>query len=140
MNQHFLASVIYLSAMIDGEGSLHPNKAPGFTIQVTNAHFGLIYRLQDTFGGSVTFERQPKTPNRQKMAQWRVCAQPSIRQILLWTRPYLIVKQPQANLILDYFERFPHAGSGMRISAEQREAFLVYRRQLQVLNGRIKPN
>lgn len=128
----------YLAGILDGEGAFYPLKTPGFRIQATNTSFELILWLQREFGGTVSFEKQPKTPNRQRMGQWAVCSQSEIYRLLLLVEPYLIVKRSQAKLILEYYRRNPLTGSGRRISAARRAEFLEVRRQLRTLNGRYR--
>lgn len=115
--------VSYLAGMIDGDGTIVistdtsiPHYAPyhSVLIQVGNKSERLMQWLKDQFGGKCY---------RESGGQWKWQADRSDRQrILSVVREYLIVKEPQAWLALEYMEQCPPWQRGGKPRDEERLA------------------
>lgn len=106
MEQHY----IYLAGIIDGEGTITIHRHPQYNrktfalrprIIVTNTHKGLIENLQDLHGGTIA-KQEARTVNYKPVYLWRISKTLDILSILLRCEPYMIIKKPHAELMIEY--------------------------------------
>jgi hypothetical protein len=97
----------YLAGIIDGEGCLRVDCGKNgkgtvkysITITVANTNFNLIKYLHSTTNiGSVL--PIPKKGNRKPQLRWTVYSKQA-EEFLLQVLPYLLVKEPQAKILLE---------------------------------------
>lgn len=103
----------YLAGILDGEGTLRINKMkpnPKFHIAHTRYTAGMSVGMVDKepidllakhLGGSVCIERAP-SEGRRPIYRWAVSGRKSVFRALCLVLPYLRVKRPQAEILLDF--------------------------------------
>lgn len=132
METHFA----YLAAMIDGEGTITilrhmQHNRPQFVLKprllVSNTNREMLEILKSRHGGQIVLMRAARERCKEGFF-WRICSLPSIRNLLLRTRPYMIIKARHADEMLAFTRsRLEAAQSGSRArygySAEDVRAF-----------------
>lgn len=126
----------YLAGLIDGEGCLtawrywnakRTNCKPYWQYScranITSTSFVLMKWLVQHFGGSFRIARDANEKHKARL-EWRPKGRANLKRLLLSTLPYLVIKQEQAKLLLEWVE----LGYGTH---EQRAAIII---QLNVLN------
>ena len=105
----------YLAGIIDGEGYLSAgwnNKdgyVKGIGINVTSIDECLIDWLIEKFGGRKDY--RGKTSSRNAAFRWHIERRELLRNILVNTLPYLVIKRRQAGVMLtlvDHLDNRPH--------------------------------
>lgn len=104
----------YMAAAIDGEGHIgivrvktDPakwRKSPrfSFVVKITNTNRGWLEKLQEWFGGTI-YAVAGRTERRRACYDLRFRSQDA-QTLLIHLTPYLLMKQRQAQLALEYFE------------------------------------
>lgn len=100
------AELAYLAGIIDGEGTVsiglrtnqQGNRYHTFILQVSSVDRPLTDWLCSTFGGSVGIHRQSRG-NYRALHRWSVRSRQG-EAILRAVLPYLLLKRPQAELVL----------------------------------------
>lgn len=134
-NEHNLA---YLAGILDGEGHMsvtvdRKNRRHFAAVGVSNTSWQLMEWLHSNFGGNIIHRTNPA--NKQfwrDRYEWRIYTK-AIDGLLPKVLPFLVVKAPQARLILDLRESLK---SDRRITDEvfaQRESI---KDSIRSLNGR----
>lgn len=99
----------YLAGILDGEGcvSLYwRRKSARYltpSVQVLNTRRELIDWLQERWGGSI-YQRPNNRPNYKPSWTWTIAGQLALKAIAD-ARPYLVLKGPQADLLLTRLPR-----------------------------------
>jgi hypothetical protein len=141
--------LIYWAGFIDGKGTFkiikrRPNrktreKTPKYIpyLAVANTNEAIIKLLKKEFGCGTIWHKKPFKPNHKPAFAWYVCDRKCV-EIVEKLYPYLIVKKPQAELILKFYNDV-----GQRMSfgpvctpnhiIEKRE---YYYNQMKILNKR----
>lgn len=95
----------YKAGIVDGEGSLNIAKDRNHyvpVVRVSNNHKGIIYKFREDHGGCVcVIKKDREHPTFVWCIKGRQAHQ-FIRNIF----PYLIVKKSQAQLLLEFYDRF----------------------------------
>jgi hypothetical protein len=93
----------YAAGIIDGEGCIRVNRTrngvPVIRVHVTNTDARLTRTLHEWFGGYVWMEAKAYMPNAKIRYVWEVSARKAAAFLGL-VRPYLVLKQEQADLAL----------------------------------------
>src|SRR3990167_11382254 len=94
----------YLAGILDGEGYVTLAGRDGgkyFTpfVEVCNTRAELIQWLGIKFGGHVNLKVQPKKPQYKPCFYWSIAGQKALH-VLRMARPYLMLKQEQADILL----------------------------------------
>ena len=107
----------YLAGLIDAEGCFRikkwkPKKKPNYvyaiTLEIGNKRFPIFEFLMSRFGGSVTFIG--KRPRKSQSATWCVSSF-SLAQIIPKIIPYLIIKKPAAEKVIEFYNTtIPNGG------------------------------
>ncbi|MFC1510767.1 LAGLIDADG family homing endonuclease [Candidatus Margulisiibacteriota bacterium] len=97
----------YLAGIIDGEGTVtlarhHKNQTPSPHITVANSSLPLLKWIKKKFGGCICRKKTYKAHHRQTYV-WGVSYDNALR-LLEKIKDYLIIKKPQANLILKKYK------------------------------------
>ena len=129
----------YLAGIIDGEGCLRvnrmnpqnlpkaKNKRYSATIVVGMVEKVIPQLLQETLGGSL---REECVPERRSIFRWAVTGRFQIKEILSKLLPYLIVKRPQAELLLELVNGWVtpyNKGEGLSLEELQRREDIYQR-------------
>lgn len=123
-----MLSLDYVAGIIDGEGCINfhfireKSLYCRLTVEMTNKK--LIELLHSQFGG-IFYNRIRGTKNKRTYL-WRVYGNDAIK-ILLKVYPYLVVKEPQAKLIMQFYS--------LDIN-DDKEINEYFRSQMKVLNKR----
>lgn len=113
-NQRQAVSLEYLAGIIDGEGCIRlarqaqrrtTNKQYSAGVQVGMVEKIIPELLQATFGGAISEER---VPNRRSIWRWNLRKQEDVLRFLKTIRSRLIVKKPQADLLIEFIEGYRH--------------------------------
>lgn len=100
----------YLAGFMDGEGSimLVRNKKGSKLLYprvcVTNTNRGILEKIAETFGGRIKTHWNIPNPRWKTAYAWTTTSMEQTRWVLLCLRPYLILKRPQADAVLLWFE------------------------------------
>lgn len=118
----------YAAGFIDGEGCFfigarRKKRSYDAVLVVANNHHAPLDRLQSFFGGCIS---EPRPDH----FHWRICAN-SLRRLLPDLIPYLMIKQPEAKVMLDFVNL--HRPSGIRPTDELLKQQELLRIQLQEL-------
>jgi hypothetical protein len=132
-----VAELAYLAGIIDGEGCIGlrlpgPSVTPSVRIEVTNTDRRLISWLSDRFGG---YSSGPVRPTNSKLAyRWTLAKRDDVRSLLEAMLPYLVIKDRQASLALEFFSNCPPLPQGPAATQEERILRLHYLEQMSLLN------
>lgn len=117
-----VADCAYAAGIIDGDGTITGSRSQ-LTVQLCVSQVGpeVPRWLQKKFGGRC-YEEQ----NYRKMFTWRI-AQLKAKDFLQAIFPYLILKQRQAAVALEYIDTMPGSGRGRGKSDElvQKQFLLI---------------
>ena len=106
----------YIAGFVDGEAYLGLIKKscktvtlgyiykPVIKIAQTKKQDRILYLLKDKYGGCLSKTRKHTNPNQNDSAMWEVFNRPMVKKILEEIYPYLIVKKPQAKLLIEFVE------------------------------------
>jgi len=109
-------SLLYLAGLFDGEGSVSiarslphgktKSASPRYQLQVTltNAYASIMEYCHETFGGHLSW-KEPKAPGLARVGNWQANARVAAH-FLSQIEPYLVVKQKQARLGIEFDSRF----------------------------------
>jgi hypothetical protein len=115
-NQREAVLLAYMAGIIDGEGTIGITKVtpkrytnPRYTARI---HFGnvnkdVVEMFANKFGGSVKEER---VPNRKLMYRWYRVGNPITKDIVETLIPYLVIKRPQAENVLEFLNTVKATG------------------------------
>lgn len=151
-DDHSVVDLVYLAAMIDGEGSISLHKQRpkhrenwswSYTVivQITNTDRRLIDWLSDTFAGYVNFRSMREVNPRWKDRYgWFACSSYGYH-VLKLARPYLKLKGEQADLVTEFYEGNYNlrAPSRAKISDEENERRARIAARLHELNANGPP-
>src|SRR5512143_1215393 len=99
-----LEDLAYAAGIIDGEGSLSMGKTHGYVsmelcVAVTDR--GLLEWFVARFGGSSTSWHKANSTNR-RVYYWSIRQARALHPFLTAIRPYLVIKGPQADVMLAF--------------------------------------
>lgn len=99
----------YLAGIIDGEGTINITYSPkneerNVRVQVGNTSSSLISYLKNTFGGSVG--KGQKTKGNKLFKVWVISGNRLCKLFLIRLKPYLIIKDKQAETALRFIDSF----------------------------------
>lgn len=110
----------YFAGFFDGEGSIVISTSEklyhSLTISVAQTYPVPLYRMQDRFGGTVSY-KEPSNGNK-PLYDWRVHSY-SASEALSAMREFLIVKRDEADLAIEFQEKLTV------LSRDKREEFRV---------------
>lgn len=94
----------YAAGVIDGEGCIRiagktGQQAPYLVVIVSNTNELLLLWFKQRWGGDIQKKRDCKNPRRKPSYDWRIGYTRALNFIQA-IRPYLVIKQPQADLAL----------------------------------------
>jgi len=100
----------YIAGLIDGEGyirfiSAQRRASRGVVVAVTNTDRRLLDWLSRKVGGHVYLKNKPKKKNQKPSYEWKLCRIQKVKWLLEQIRELLIIKRPQADLMLYYLKR-----------------------------------
>lgn len=107
----------YMAGIIDGEGSIYignfscnPKTGTPYyqtNIEITNTDIGLIDWISEVFGGRRTLYTAKQTPKNSRRAvhRWIISGE-QMTQLCHALLPYLIIKKPQALIMIKMRETF----------------------------------
>lgn len=118
------ANLIYAAGLFDGEGCIgiavknrtrSAMHAPW--AKVTMTHEAIIHWLKATFGGRIA-KRTPTNPKWSPSYTWLLEARAAV-DFIRAVRPYLRVKGPQADLLIEYGATIPMPGQNISINVKR---------------------
>jgi hypothetical protein len=138
----------YLAGLFDGEGtfSIYQNngnyhvtvtgeeKQYNFTnhrVEITNTNIDLMEWLIKHFGGKYYLHRRAKIVHKPAYS-WRPSGKKNTESLILGILPYLVIKQKQANIVLQYIR----LGSSCGVARHDVEARRKLMFECQALNKR----
>lgn len=95
----------YLAGILDGEGYVTVNKA-GARLEVASTEVKLIDWMCARIGGSRT-QYQPKNLKYKLTYKWATAKRDHVEWVLSNCVPYMIIKRPQAQAVLQYLQDNP---------------------------------
>ena len=127
------AEKAYLAGIVDGEGTVtltkhHKNETPTPSVSVANNNLVLLWWIKTLVGGTIVLKKKRQLHHNDSYA-WTLRSDRAI-QLLKEIRQYLIVKKPQADLIIEKYKSVTHRAGKytpelfekkMRLVAEIRE-------------------
>jgi len=140
---HLIGSVeerAYLAGILDGEGTFvirrGVDKKTGriyfqAIVRVVNTSRDLIAWLRETFGGNVV-RVQDRRPNHKPYWHWTLDGGPRVASVIRQSLPYLRVKRPQAEVLLEFYDHLERRGRNLSDAEWWRRSDL--RDRLQILN------
>ncbi len=101
----------YLAGIIDGEGTVtlqkhHRNETPQPCVSVANNSFELLQWIKLRIGGVIVSKKKRK-PHHNDSYAWSIRQDKAIR-FLNEIKQYLIIKKPQADLIVRRYKSVTH--------------------------------
>lgn len=140
------AQFAYLAGIIDGEGSFQVSaKSRSFGLAVSSIDECLPLWLHQTFAGSRT-AAIAKTTAGNDVFRWFLTRQADLRYALERMRPYLVIKQKQADAMLVFLEHLrnpprwevPTSHSPRRVRPERKEAWRIWRAERERLRMAVR--
>ena len=100
----------YIAGLIDGEGYIRFNSAQRQVsrvpiIAVTNTNVEVLNWLSKKVGGHVYLKNMPKKKTHKPSYEWKFCGVKQIKHFLEQIKDLLIIKRPQAELMLEYLRK-----------------------------------
>lgn len=101
----------YLAGIIDGEGTVtltkhHKNETPSPSVSVANNNLKLLRWIKVRTGGTIVSKKKRKEHHRDSYA-WTIKQNKAIR-LLEEIKDFLIIKWPQADLIIKKYKSVTH--------------------------------
>lgn len=105
------AEKAYLAGIVDGEGTVtltkhHRNETPTPSVSVANNSLELLEWIKSLAGGTIVSKRKRKAHHNNSYA-WTIRMDKAI-ELLKEIKQYLIVKKPQADLIIQKYKSVTH--------------------------------
>lgn len=102
----------YIAGIVDGEGTVtlmrhHNNETPTPYVSVANNSLVLLKWLKAKVGGGVIVSKRKNKPHHSDSYAWYICQDRSLR-FLSEIRRYLVVKKPQADLLVEKYKSVTH--------------------------------
>lgn len=137
----------YAAGLLDGEGCLHltqsGKKRAAWTAKVTiNMAVGalpVLRAMHETYGGGLCQSRD-QSEKHQEIWLWSLTAKPELKAFLLAVRPHLMVKDRQADVLLNFLAALDAAPKNANGSVAWDQAMRIKgadtKRQITSLNAR----
>jgi len=123
-------AIIYLAAMIDGEGSISLSKKETLTLSVSNTSLNLIEFLKKKFKNyKVKYEKKRPGFKQRYTIKWK---NNKAKKLLILVYPYLIIKKKRAELAL----KLKYGKPSIPISKKETRLRKKIYKKLRVLNQR----
>ena len=99
----------YLAGLVDGEGSItlsraHRNEMPSPELTITNTCQSLVEWVKQITNCGLIISRSPRRPHHKPAFVWSVGKTDKCLNLLQEIRPYLRVKDRQADLLLNRYK------------------------------------
>jgi hypothetical protein len=112
----------YMAGIIDGEGTISARRRKNqqgaryvdFMLSVANTDERLIRWIHERFSGSIDFRQQRQSDIHKPLWRWTTSATNG-ELVIVAVRPYLVIKQAQADLYLELRETI---GNGYMLTDE----------------------
>lgn len=95
----------WLAGMLDGEGSIGLVKHKGYAtprVRITSTHPGVIDIMLKMTDIGTYYKDSRNNPKHKARHVWHVAAVSEVYELLFTLLPYLLIKSPQAKLMLEY--------------------------------------
>ena len=97
----------YLAGIIDGEGTVtlsrrKPNQTPSPNVSVSNSNLPMLRWIKNNVGGCISTKKRYQSHHRQTYV-WALSYDKAL-SLLRKIEKYLIIKKPQAKLILEEYK------------------------------------
>ncbi len=131
------AEKAYLAGIIDGEGTVtlarnRKNETPSPSVTVANNNLELLEWIKGLVGGTIISKKKHKAHHSDSYA-WAMRSDKAI-QLLKDVRQYLIVKKPQADLIINKYKSVTHRAGKYTPEMLEKKTRLVA--EIRMLNKR----
>lgn len=137
----------YFAGLMDGEGSFcilprywgkaRKPAAPFTRLSMSSTTPELLYWVQQRFSGLINRHPTSKKGNEAPALQWRMKRKTVLLMLLPQLIPFLVLKKPQAQLMLEFLRRFDKEGPRNAFVPDwEREAQADYCRLMKGLNAR----
>ncbi len=131
------AEKAYLAGIIDGEGTVtlarnRKNETPSPSVTVANNNLELLEWIKGLVGGTIISKKKHKAHHSDSYA-WAMRSDKAI-QLLKDVRQYLIVKKPQADLIINKYKSVTHRAG--KYTPEMLEKKMRLVAEIRMLNKR----
>jgi hypothetical protein len=139
-------TIAYAAGLFDGEGhvtiGVSVDKRRGrnrpvyrLYLAISNTDRQVLEWLRDSFGCGVVARREANPTTGKVCCRWQLANRNATR-LLVAMLPYLRIKRPQAELMIEFRGHFlPHGSHGVPLSYEAVALREDYRRRLRELNG-----
>ena len=142
----------WLAGIIDGEGSIGASKSKSSTgkdaysiqLQIENTNLPMMEKfvnITEKLGAhrrlKTSVKNINKNPKWKNSYRYNITKQSEVKAILGAIRPYLVAKEPQANLILEWIEhrqKMPRHAKGYKMPHDKR--IIDIYKELRQLNSR----
>jgi len=127
----------YIAGIVDGEGSImlirhHRNETHSPTVSIANNDLHLLKWIKERTGGTLVSKRKRK--KHHDSSYMLTIRQDRAIRFLKEIQPYLIIKQPQARLIVEEYKNVTHRAGKYDPDMLLRKNALV--RKIRLLNQR----
>lgn len=135
----------YTAGLVDGEGYIglipHSVTKNSYSpkVKVASTTIELVEFLHNNFGGHLDKMRIYSQPNRKMSAMWTLSNGINVGPFLKKLLPYLKVKNKQADLILEYIEKYPYKKMRQKDKGNIILKRLEIYKQIRLLNHRGLP-
>jgi hypothetical protein len=131
------AKKAYLAGIIDGEGTVtltkhHRNETPSPSVSVANNNLELLEWIKGLVGGTIISKKKRKVHHHDSYA-WTIRSDKAIK-LLKDIKRYLIVKKPQADLIIKKYKSVTHRSG--KYTPEMLEKKMCLVAEIRILNKR----
>ena len=131
------AEKAYLAGIIDGEGTVtlaknRKTETPSPSVTVANNNLELLEWIKGLVGGTIISKKKHKAHHSDSYA-WAMRSDKAI-QLLKDIRQYLIVKKPQADLIINKYKSVTHRAG--KYTPEMLEKKMRLVAEIRILNKR----
>ena len=101
----------YLAGIVDGEGTVtlsrhNKNETPAPSVSVANNNLDMLKWIKSKVGGVIISKKKSK-PHHNNSYAWSICQNRAI-EFLGEIKQYLIIKKPQADLIIQKYKSVTH--------------------------------
>ena len=139
-------ALAYLAGIVDGEGCIRiglqnkEGQAYNYrpSVSVGMVEDVVINLLKETFGGYIYVE--PSVQGKRPIHRWHLVKAPQVEACLLQIRPYLLIKQQQADLVLSLVQNYPKARKMSDLELQRRKELYLEVKKLNAVGAAATTN
>jgi hypothetical protein len=126
--------ISYAAGFFDGDGCITTSGNTGFRITLSNTDKRVLEFFQNNFGGSINNQHLPQNPKHNIAWKWVQAKRADVLSTLVLFEPFLISKKEQAQIAIQYLQKYDiEMKTNRKISEQERSDFLIAKKKIRSL-------